>query len=261
MHALQDKRGVKSARWFIGCRGRPSGLESHLARCCAQRHGSPFGLRITSSGTGEDPVPHSHVFVLRHMLPAAARGAERDSLPYLDWEYGHGDVKEYVHRMVQAEKLRGPGPPSPVARRPHPLYAASVALQQEMERVEAGEPLQGIDLTRYRIDAVPTTKDDVDRMYIALQYEQNRTQRLEMLKAYGADVWRDYCDGLDQIIAALQEEESKVRAAVDGINRKRKAVQMEAEPLLRQKEVKMQRQIEHNAKLLKELNAMRNHVH
>merc|ERR1719291_861219 len=76
-----------------------------------------------------------------------------DALPYIDTQLGSAEVAQQVKALIDEEMTQFE-PRDYLADLPAPslkLFDSGV-LQKEMARIEAGAPLAGIDVERYRVE-------------------------------------------------------------------------------------------------------------
>ncbi|KAF9942199.1 hypothetical protein BGZ65_007731 [Modicella reniformis] len=79
-----------------------------------------------------------------------------DALAYIDKQIEEPGVRSTVDKLIEAEKKRMPKPPSSTALLSFPdidLFKGNELLQQELERVKRGKPMEPkLDLSRYQLD-------------------------------------------------------------------------------------------------------------
>ncbi|KAF9918632.1 hypothetical protein BX616_007215 [Lobosporangium transversale] len=76
-----------------------------------------------------------------------------DALPYVDKQIDEPGVRTMVDKLIAAEMKRMPKPRDPASLFSDiELFKADELLQQELERVRKGRPMETLDFSRYRLD-------------------------------------------------------------------------------------------------------------
>eukprot|EP01102_Stenamoeba_stenopodia_P011094 TRINITY_DN3393_c0_g1_i1.p1 TRINITY_DN3393_c0_g1~~TRINITY_DN3393_c0_g1_i1.p1 ORF type:complete len:263 (-),score=60.99 TRINITY_DN3393_c0_g1_i1:114-848(-) len=122
---------------------------------------------------------------------------------------------------------------------PKSSFEDSVFLKEEFERMQRGEKLKPLDTSRYTIQAPKTsakpTPTDVESWRQALgnaesqlEHQSIKTENLELLSVYGANLWKLYNTELETVKNKVQAQLSETQDKIDDVNRKRKREQLDA---------------------------------
>ncbi|KAG0092600.1 hypothetical protein BGZ92_009282 [Podila epicladia] len=82
-----------------------------------------------------------------------------DALPYVDKQIDEPGARYIVDKMIAAEMKKMPKPRDPASLFPDiDLFKDNELMQQELDRVRRGKPMEQLDLARYQLHA-PTSTD------------------------------------------------------------------------------------------------------
>lgn len=155
-----------------------------------------------------------------------------DSLPYHDKEPSEA-IRDAVDVLVERE--------TPTHRPLHPSITprdewrpSSTILQQELDRVERGEKLHAIDLSRYEDVDVPATdtiqawRDVIRRNIVAADAMTSRADNLSILKSLGANAWTMHVHQLEYALKQVESELLACKQDTEQVNVERKRSQLAA---------------------------------
>jgi pre-mRNA-splicing factor SPF27 len=121
---------------------------------------------------------------------------------------------------------------------PEPNFSA--AIQGEMERVAAKQPLKAIDLSRYESLEAPETASlpppqareawlgALSKSYASSTYLSGRRAHLALLDSYGKNAWLVGNWQLEAELMSLEKELAEVKRDIDGLAVRRRRMQEEA---------------------------------
>jgi pre-mRNA-splicing factor SPF27 len=185
-----------------------------------------------------------------------------DSLAYIDKEYE--EIRETVENLIR-EEMKLMDKKDYLNKYPtfdnlldkHPL------LKAELDRVEAKQPMTKLDLSVYNIKeptgkSVAAWEKALDRAMAQEEHLHTRLLNLELMKQFGADVWKLKNAQLEGIIKQYKAKTEANKQAISEINKKRKAEQIEVGKELAKMEekwiesVNTKLQLEHEIQRLEE---------
>lgn len=124
--------------------------------------------------------------------------------------------------------------------RPHPSLATlpetnfTPTLQAEIDRKARGEPISGIDMSRYEAPDEPTDGDEsqwrgaLQVAYRSSSYLEGRQINLSLLEEYGKNAWLIGNSQLEDMLRQLEKELGTLKEETDTINKVRKGAQEES---------------------------------
>ena len=138
-----------------------------------------------------------------------------------------------------------------------PTFEANPMLQAEWMRVCDQQPMPKLDTQRYQLDPPPASMQNdpaawrraIDNAKAQLENQSTRIGNLELLQQHGSKLWAAHLNQLEATAARLEREEQAVSEQIEGINRKRKAEQLKAGPVLAQMEDEWIRAIKKNIEI------------
>jgi pre-mRNA-splicing factor SPF27 len=182
-----------------------------------------------------------------------------DALPYVDQQYNDPAMKAKVDALI-AEELKTFRPSRDYLEAwpmYEPTFEANPMLQAEWMRVCDQQPMPKLDTQRYQLDPPPASMQNdpaawrraIDNAKAQLENQSTRIGNLELLQQHGSKLWAAHLNQLEATAARLEREEQAVSEQIEGINRKRKAEQLKAGPVLAQMEDEWIRAIKKNIEI------------
>jgi len=196
-----------------------------------------------------------------------------DALPYIDFEYNDPQMKKHVDDLVAVEMKRSPIPLSDYIAKiklPDCDMPKSEFYKHELKRLQAGEPAQRMDMSRYKVDPTPVgalshkstafaslsapQKEENIRKWIAalhtaqaqLEHQTARLVNLELMKRFGGNAWKTHNEHLSALKQSIENSLAKSQKDINMVNRKRKADQLSAGETLVTLEYEWQQLIKKN---------------
>merc|ERR1739845_61352 len=134
---------------------------------------------------------------------------------------------------------------------------------QEFARVEAGHALQGIDASKYKVEAPEGVeaqeheawKKQADNMHVQIEYNRLRLTNLELLERWGNKAWIAHSSIVRAAEGILGNETNKLRAFREEVNKKRKLDQISCGNELRRLNNELEQYVQDNAETGKALRA------
>lgn len=119
---------------------------------------------------------------------------------------------------------------------PLPDLKFSELMQKEIDRKEAGQPMDGgIDLTRYEAADQPESESSVyvwrkslKEAYTSSSYLSGRLINLSLLEEFGKNAWLISNSQLEDLLRDLEKELADQKAVTESVNKARKAIQEES---------------------------------
>lgn len=177
-------------------------------------------------------------------LQDISAGVQLDALSYVEEGIENdAELQSTIEALLRDEMSKKPFVPEQYLAHlpavPKSTFEDSVFLKEEFERMQRGEKLQPLDISRYTIQAPKTsakpTAADVGAWGAALknaesqlEHQAIKTENLELLSVYGANLWKLYNEELDSIKNKVQAQLNETQDKIDDVNRKRKREQLEA---------------------------------
>lgn len=155
-----------------------------------------------------------------------------DSLPYIDADIS-GPQRAAANLLIQRELPRDHTTTAHPSLAQPPTSQLTKALQQEVDRVAAGQQIAGgIDLARYESSEDLSPDSNVESIKAALRstyanmtYLRGRQTNIALLEEHGKNAWLISNSHLDDIQKRLDSELANVKSQSEDINRARKAAQ------------------------------------
>mmetsp|Transcript_93257 Transcript_93257/g.189879 ORF Transcript_93257/g.189879 Transcript_93257/m.189879 type:complete len:243 (+) Transcript_93257:60-788(+) len=158
-----------------------------------------------------------------------------DALPYIDTQLGQTEVAQQVKAMIDEEMdnfvardylASLPAPELPLL--------STEAMKREFARIEAGQPMGGMDPTKYKVDQPQgnSAQDHgawkvlADKVQSQLEYSRLRIANLEMLERWGGKAWVAHSTMVRATERIVATEASGVRSVREEVNKKRKLDQV-----------------------------------
>uniref|UniRef100_A0A5S6QQW6 Pre-mRNA-splicing factor SPF27 n=1 Tax=Trichuris muris TaxID=70415 RepID=A0A5S6QQW6_TRIMR len=170
-----------------------------------------------------------------------------DALPYIDQGYDD-NMRAAALALIEEECRRYPPSRNYVEELPSSSLDVFLTpvLRSELERIEAGRPMELLNMKRYELPGPPATKQSdvtswqeaVANSKTQLEHQDLRILNLELMADYGPDVWREYSDRLAHLSAQLRRRLERIRLETHEINCRRKSKQLEVAGELKQLEAR-----------------------
>mmetsp|Transcript_13415 Transcript_13415/g.31529 ORF Transcript_13415/g.31529 Transcript_13415/m.31529 type:complete len:243 (-) Transcript_13415:62-790(-) len=158
-----------------------------------------------------------------------------DALPYIDTQLGQSEVAQQVKALIE-EEMEHFEPRDYLSSLPQPSAEIfdNPLVAQELERLQAGLPLAGVDVSQYDVkvpekdDAkdVKAWKQTVDNVQRQLEYNRLRLANLELLSRWGNKAWVAHSCLVRSSERSLLQQASTLRASREEVNKKRKLDQV-----------------------------------
>ncbi|KAF9580697.1 hypothetical protein BGW38_002558 [Lunasporangiospora selenospora] len=188
-----------------------------------------------------------------------------DALPYVDKQIDEPGMRTQVDKLIAAELKRMPKPRDPSALFPDiDLFKDRALLQQELERVRKGKPMEPtLDLSRYQLEPPSTSTPDNDNntntpltaseelpegkiLWLKalgnadaqLEQQNQRILNLELIQKFGANAWNVHNYQLEYDLTNLRKVVDDKKGEVLELNKQRKRDQLEVAESLQRLEAK-----------------------
>lgn len=159
-----------------------------------------------------------------------------DALPYIDTHLdGSTEVRDRVKSLIE-EEMAFFEPRDYLKSMPEPELPLlnSEVMRQEMARLEAGIPLQAVDLARYKVEQPQgmCTQDHgawrkaAEAAHLQLEYSRLRLANLDLLERWGSKAWITHAEQVKAAERCLSAEAAALRAQKEDVNKKRKLDQI-----------------------------------
>lgn len=179
-----------------------------------------------------------------------------DALPYIDTQLGQTEVAQQVKALID-EEMAHFEPRDYLASLPPPgqPVLSSEVKAQEFARIEAGLALQGIDASRYKVEAPEGAeaqeheawKRQADNMHVQIEYNRLRQTNLELLERWGNKAWIAHSSIVRAAEKILGNETNSLRALREEVNKKRKLDQISCGNELRRLNNELEQYVQDNA--------------
>eukprot|EP00887_Chlorella_sp_A99_P000863 scaffold5.g863.t1 len=182
-----------------------------LRTAAAQEHSARTTRHVCAQA--QQPAEHGDAML---SLTQGAYDPTLDALPYYDTL--SAEEKKAVNALIEEELRHSTKTPADYLAELPPLPASrlqdNAILQAELQRVEAEQPMEGLDTQRYNLDPPPPAKrNDVGAWKAALanahsqlEHQYSRLLNLELLLKFGPGAWRSQLADVRQQIDALNRE-------------------------------------------------------
>lgn len=185
-----------------------------------------------------------------------------DALPYIDTQLGQSEVAQQVKALID-EEMNLFEPRDYLASLPAPElpFMEGETMSKEFERLEAGQPFQGIDTGRYKVDT-PEGEDaqnhelwkkQAENLQMQLEYNRLRFTNLELLERWGNKAWIAHSCLVRKTERILGTEANGLRAAREEVNKKRKLDQISCGNELRKLNNELEQYVQDNAETVRAL--------
>lgn len=158
-----------------------------------------------------------------------------DALPYIDTQLGQTEVAQQVKALIE-EEMGHFEARDYLASLPEPdlPLLSSPEMQEEFARVEAGHPMAGVSIAKYKVevpqgasaDDLEAWKKAADLVQMQLEYSRLRLTNLELLERWGNKAWIASSATTRACERVLTAEASTLRASREEVNKKRKLDQV-----------------------------------
>lgn len=179
-----------------------------------------------------------------------------DALPYIDTQLGQTEAAAQVKALIEEEMALFEPRDYLEALPPLDLKMLnSGVLLKEMERVEAGQPMTGIDTSRYslqepvgpQIQDLNMWKTVENRAQAQIEHSYLRIANLELLDKYGSRSWVAHMGHVKEMDAALSADVKKLQEEREEVNKRRKLDQISCGNELRRLAIEYEQYINDNA--------------
>jgi len=185
-----------------------------------------------------------------------------DALPYIDTQLGSTEVAQQVKALID-EEMAHFEPRDYLASLPAPElpFLSGETMSKEFARMEAAQPLQGIDTERYKVD-IPEGeaalngdlwKKQAENLQMQLEYNRLRFTNLEMLERWGNKAWIAHSCLVRKTESILGNEANGLRAAREEVNKKRKLDQISCGNELRKLNNELEQYVQDNGETVRAL--------
>lgn len=179
-----------------------------------------------------------------------------DALPYIDTQLGSTEVAQQVKALID-EEMTHFDPRDYLSSLPAPElpFLSTEIMTKEFERLDAGQPLQGFDPAKYKVEA-PEGADaqdhevwraQADNLAMQLEYNRLRHTNLEMLDRWGNKAWVAHSCLVKRTESVLGKEANGLREAREEVNKKRKLDQISCGNELRKLNNELEQYVQDNA--------------
>ena len=158
-----------------------------------------------------------------------------DALPYIDTQLGQTEVMQQVKALIE-EEMGNFYPRDYLASllAPKLPVITGEAMQEQMARIDAGEPLGAIDTSRYKIEKLAglsaqdhgAWKKAAEGSQAQLEYNRLRLTNLALLERYGSKAWVAHSIMARASEHAINSEVATLRSSREAVNKKRKLDQV-----------------------------------
>ncbi|KAG5519061.1 hypothetical protein PMAC_002147 [Pneumocystis sp. 'macacae'] len=154
-----------------------------------------------------------------------------DSLPYHD---GNLSKKEKAKvDMLIAKEIPKDLPLHPLVHKYMEWNPSSKLIEEELKRVECGQKLDAIDLSRYTSFKEPTMSnkeswiDAINKSLISFEFLKGRIENLHLLDEFGKNSWLLYLEQLEHYLRQLETYLLTLQDEISILNKERKKFQTE----------------------------------
>ncbi|KAF8938062.1 Pre-mRNA-splicing factor SPF27 [Dissophora ornata] len=198
-----------------------------------------------------------------------------DALPYVDKQIDEPGVRTMVDKLIASEMKRMPKPRDPSSLFPDiDLFSKNELLQQELERVRRGKPMEPkLDLARYQLEPPTSTSSStassstsietgsssetitpsaseelpegrtqwlkaLDNANAQLEHQNQRILNLELVQKFGGNAWNVHNYQMEYDLSLLRKAVDDKRSEVIELNKLRKRDQLEVAESLQRLEAK-----------------------
>ncbi|KAF9294357.1 hypothetical protein BGZ88_004000 [Linnemannia elongata] len=201
-----------------------------------------------------------------------------DALPYVDKQIDEPGVRSMVDKLIASEMKRMPKPrdPSSLGFPDFDLFSSNTLIQQELDRVRRGKPMDpALDLSRYQLDPptssstststatsnttavangstetiTPSASEELpegraqwlkalDNANAQLEHQNQRVLNLELVQKFGGNAWNIHNYQLEYDVSLLRKAVDEKKAEIMELNKLRKRDQMDVAESLQRLEAK-----------------------
>ncbi|KAG9071158.1 hypothetical protein KI688_008701 [Linnemannia hyalina] len=198
-----------------------------------------------------------------------------DALPYVDKQIDEPGVRSLVDKLIASEMKKMPKPrdASSLGFPDIDLFSSNTLIQQELDRVRRGKPMDpSLDLSRYQLDPptssstttttsntttangsaetiTPSASEELpegrtqwlkalDNANAQLEHQNQRVLNLELVQKFGGNAWNIHNYQLEYDVSLLRGAVDKKKAEVMELNKLRKRDQMDVAESLQRLEAK-----------------------
>ncbi|WFD01114.1 hypothetical protein MYAM1_003875 [Malassezia yamatoensis] len=163
---------------------------------------------------------------IEHLLPYT------DALPYYDQEIDKLEgMRDLVDAEIEKEKTHLSYDPMTLLPQ---AYAVPSFLSEEMQRADRGERYNAIDTKRYQAQppeaghkaAEQEWEQSIQCAETQLGHMEVRAKNIELLRRYGANVWRLHNYNQEGMLQLQTRAEQQAEEACTEVNRSRKQAQL-----------------------------------
>lgn len=158
-----------------------------------------------------------------------------DALPYIDTQLGSTEVAQQVKALID-EEMGHFEPRDYLSSLPAPelAFLSGETMSKEFARLDAGQPFQGIDMGRYKVDTPEGAdaqdsdvwKRQAESLQMQLEYSRLRHTNLDLLDRWGNKAWIAHSVLVRGTERILSNEANGLRATREEVNKKRKLDQI-----------------------------------
>lgn len=158
-----------------------------------------------------------------------------DALPYIDTQLGQTEVAQQVKALID-EEMQNFEPRDYLAPLPEPELPllSGEMMQEEIARMEAGQPMAGFDVSRYEVHKPQGNNEQeaaawrkaAENIQRQLEYNRLRLANLEMLERWGSKAWVAHSIMVRASERVLANEAGELKNAREEVNKKRKLDQI-----------------------------------
>ncbi|KAG0221724.1 Pre-mRNA-splicing factor SPF27 [Mortierella sp. GBAus27b] len=190
-----------------------------------------------------------------------------DALPYVDTQIDEPGMRTAVEKLIAAEAKRMPKARDLPTQFPDiELFQGSELLQQELDRVRRGKPMEPkLDLSRYQLELpsslsaslsaeegsqqTPSASEElpdgrvlwlqaVENANAQLEHQNQRIMNLELVQKFGGNAWNVHNYQMEYDLSLLRKALDDKRAEVLELNKLRKRDQLEVAETMQRLEAK-----------------------
>lgn len=179
-----------------------------------------------------------------------------DALPYIDTQLGQTEAAAQVKALIE-EEMANFEPRDYLEALPPPELKLlnSGVIFKEMDRIEAGQPMTGIDTSRYSLqEPVGPQAQDLNmwktvenRAQAQIEHSYLRIANLELLDKYGSRSWVAHMAHVKEVDAAISADVKKLQDEREEVNKKRKLDQISCGNELRRLAIEYEQYMNDNA--------------
>lgn len=185
-----------------------------------------------------------------------------DALPYIDTQLGSTEVAQQVKALID-EEMGHFEPRDYLESLPAPElpFLEGETMSKEFARLEAGQPFQGIDTERYKVD-IPEGeqaqdhelwKKQAESLQMQLEYNRLRFTNLEMLDRWGNKAWIAHSCLVRATERIIGNETNGLRTTREEVNKKRKLDQISCGNELRKLNNELEQYVQDNSETVRAL--------